>query len=164
MPKVLKPDARHATPHPLAAPETIIVGDVDITDPTRVGPPTLQMWIRFDGAPSDGTIARALLSYATDGWLIATALRPHEGYGQAMAHTDISTGVVSHTLTFHDEFEASSWLLIDHRSEFAGNGRAFGRANVFAESGAFVASFVQEALVRAFPEGQSPMGREATIF
>ncbi len=122
------------------------------------------MWVRFRGAPADDTnTARALLSYATDGWLIGTAMRPHAGIGQSMAHRKISTGVVSHALSFHDEFDPNGWLLIDHVSDFAGGGRCYGRANVFTEDGRHVASFSQEALLRHFPEGQDPSGRESTI-
>ena len=73
MPEVDPPDASAAQPNPLAAPETIIVGDVDVNDPARVGPPTLQLWVRYDGAPADQpNLLRALLAHATDGWLIAT--------------------------------------------------------------------------------------------
>jgi acyl-CoA thioesterase len=164
-PDVTSPDASSAIVHPLAAPETIIVGDVDVQDPALTGPPTLRMWVRFKGAPAgDPTVARALLAYATDGWLIATAMRPHPGIGQSMAHREISTGVVSHALSFHDEFDAGGWLLIDHTSTFAGGGRCYGKADVFTEAGALVATFTQEALLRHFPAGQDPRGKETTIF
>jgi acyl-CoA thioesterase-2 len=165
MPQTHRPDASSAVVHLLAAPETIVVGDVDINDPALTGPPTLQLWVRFRGAPAgDATVARALLAYATDGWLLATAMRPHPGIGQAMAHREMSTGVVSHALSFHDDFDANEWLLIDHESLFAGRGRCYGRANVFTENRRLVASFTQEALLRHFPAGQDPRGREATIF
>lgn len=159
------PDESRAFEHPLAAPETIIVDDVDINDPALVGPPSLQLWVRFRGAPDgDHAMARALLAYATDGWLIATAMRPHQGIGQSMAHREISTGVVSHALVFHSEFDVRDWLLIDHHSTFAGGGRCYGRANIHDARGALVASFTQEALLRHFSEGQDPTGKERTIF
>jgi acyl-CoA thioesterase-2 len=164
MPDLPAPDATAAVEHPLAAPETIIVGGVDVSDPALTGPAALQLWVRFRGAPADdGTLARALLAYATDGWLIATAMRPHQGIGQSMAHREISTGVVSHSLSFHGELDPNEWLLIDHQSSFAGGGRSFGSANVFTEAGDLVASFTQEALLRYFPAGQDPRGKEATI-
>ncbi len=107
---------------------------------------------------------RTLLAYPTDGWLIATALRPHLGYGQAIAHREISSGVVSRSISFEDEFGSEEWLLLDHESVHAGGGRVFGRADVFTEDGRLVASSSQDALVRAWPQGQSPAGREATAF
>jgi acyl-CoA thioesterase-2 len=164
MPVVPDPDPAKATADPLAAPETLIVGDVDIIDPERSGPPSLQMWVRFAGAPADDVTLRALLAYPTDGWLIATALRPHLGFGQAMAHREISTGVVSHSISFEALFAPEDWLLIDHESVHAGNGRTFGRADIYAQDGRLVASFSQDALVRAWPEGQGPAGRETTAF
>jgi acyl-CoA thioesterase II len=165
MPDIPSPDAAKAVPHWLAAPQTIVVGDVDIADPALTGPPTLQLWIRFPEAPiSDPTLARALLAHATDGWLIATAMRPHAGLGQSMAHTEVSTGVLTQDVTFHDEFDARQWLLIDHEAQATGAGRTYGRGHVFTEDGRLVASFVQEALLRRFPAGQDPRGQTSTIF
>jgi len=130
--------------------ENRIVGDVDISDPDQVGPPELDVWTRFDGAPEgDPVIDQALLAFATDGFLIGTAMRPHKGVGQAQAHVSISTGVLSHTLTFHERFSAAQWLLLAHRSTHAGHGRCYGRAEVFRADGELVASFVQDAMIRA---------------
>ena len=85
-----------------------IVGGVDLSDPDEVGPSELDVWTRFDGAPDDRIVDQALLAFATDGFLIGTAMRPHKGVGQAQAHVSISTGVLSHTLTFHEPLRASS--------------------------------------------------------
>lgn len=94
MPQVAAPLADAAEPNRYAVPETIIVGDVDIYDPASTGAPRLQMWVRFPaGRPLDTATSQALLIYATDGWLIATAMRPHVGVGQSIAHKEISTGV-----------------------------------------------------------------------
>ncbi len=67
---------------------------------------------------------RALLAFATDGFLIGTAMRPHAGVGQAQAHRTLSTGVVSRTLTFHEPGATRSWMLLRHRATFAGGGRS----------------------------------------
>lgn len=126
-----------------------VVGDVDINDPQLVGPPDLDVWVRAPGAPDDPAIDQALLAYISDGFLIATAMRPHEGVGQAQAHVTVATSVVSHTLTFHRPFAAREWLLLSHHSTFAGGGRCYGRANVFTPGGDLVASYVQDGLLRA---------------
>jgi acyl-CoA thioesterase II len=96
------------------------------------------------------------LAYATDGFLIGTAMRPHAGIGQSMAHVSISTSVLSHTLTFHEPVDAGEWHLLAHESPYAGGGRTYGRANIFSQDGRLVGSFVQDNMVRAMPERPSP--------
>ncbi len=152
MPAVALPDDTSATAQPLAAPDTIVVDGVDILDPGATGPAEITLWVRFlTNKADDPLVSQALLAHATDGWLIGAAMRPHAGIGQSMAHKEISTGVVSHSLSFHDDFSAAQWCLIDQRSVFAGNGRAFGTADVFTQTGRYVASFSQDAIVRGFP-------------
>jgi acyl-CoA thioesterase-2 len=153
---------RHADPAPPLSPpaeddpvgdgsdawQIRFVGGVDINDPDAVGPAELDVWTRFVGAPDDPAISQALLAYATDGFLIATAMRPHAGVGQSQAHVSLSTGVISHTLTFHEHCAAGEWFLLAHRSPYAGRGRAYGRADVFCSDGVLAASFVQDAMIR----------------
>jgi acyl-CoA thioesterase len=126
-----------------------IVGNVDIIDPELVGPPELDVWVRFAGAPDDPAIDQALVSYSTDGFLIGTAMRPHAGVGQAQAHVTLSTGVLSHTLTFHERCPAAEWHLLEQRATYAGHGRSYGRGEIFRSDGQLAASFVQDAMIRA---------------
>ena len=133
--------------------EIRIAGDADVNDPDAIGPPDLDVWTRFVGAPDDPSIGQALLAYATDGFLIGTAMRPHAGVGQAQAHVTLSTGVLSHTLTFHEPVHAGEWMLLAHHSTHAGHGRCYGRANVYREDGALIASFVQDAMIRPMQSG-----------
>jgi acyl-CoA thioesterase II len=123
--------------------------DADISDPQALGPPDLCVWSRFTDVPSEPWISQALLAYASDGFLIGTAMRPHEGVGQALAHVSIDTSVITQTLTFHQQFNAGNWLLAAHHSPHAGQGRSFGRADVFAQNGDLVASYSQENMIRA---------------
>lgn len=126
------------------------MGDgANIADPEALGPPELLVWSRFLEVPLGPGVSQALLSYASDGFLIGTAMRPHPGVGQDLAHVSIDTTVVTQTLTFHDDFNAGEWLLLAHRSPFAGHGRTFGRADVFTVDGRLVASYCQENMVRA---------------
>jgi acyl-CoA thioesterase II len=125
-----------------------IVDDVDVSDPDAVGPAELDVWTRFEGAPTDPAVNQALLAFATDGFLIGTAMRPHAGVGQAQAHRSLSTGVISHTLTFHEPVFVGDWVLMSNSSPYAGRGRSYGRADVFARDGRLVASFVQDAMIR----------------
>lgn len=154
---------RHADPAPDLDPpgdrpddgtwQVRVVGDVDIADPEAVGPAELDVWTRFDGASGDPLLDQALLAFATDGFLIGTAMRPHQGVGQSQAHRTVSTGVITHTLTFHEPVDAGAWMLLCHRSPYAGHGRSHGTAAVFGSAGELVASFVQDAMIRPMAEG-----------
>lgn len=158
---------RHADPMPeIGAPEDApaggngdwevrIAGGVDISDPDAVGPPQLDVWTRWKGAPEDPILGQALVAYTTDPFLIGTAMRPHAGIGQAQAHHTLSTGVISHTLTFHEPVAAGEWLLLSHHATYSGHGRVHGRANIF-QRGELVGSFVQDSMARRIPEGRSP--------
>lgn len=129
--------------------EVQVVGDVDINDPDAVGPAELDVWTRFAGAGEDRALSQALLSFATDGFLIGTAMRPHKGVGQSQAHKTLSTGVLTHTITFHEPFSAGEWLLLRNRSPYAGRGRSYGTADVYTARGELVASYVQDNMIRA---------------
>jgi acyl-CoA thioesterase len=68
--------------------------------------------------------------------------------------------VLSQTLTFHEGFDARDWLLLAHRAPYAGRGRGYGQADVFDTDGRLVASYVQENMIRDFPDGQAPAAGE----
>jgi acyl-CoA thioesterase II len=130
--------------------EVAVVGGVDLNDPAAVGPPELDVWVRFSGVPGDEPgMTQALVGFITEGFLIGTAMRPHPGVGQAQAHRTLSTGVLGHTVTFHEPCDASEWLLISHWSPYAGHGRSYGRGEVFRSDRQLVASFVQDSMIRA---------------
>jgi acyl-CoA thioesterase II len=139
-------------PSPRPGWDVSVPEDVDLSDPEAVGPPEFLVWSRFGQAPDDEWASQALLAYASDGFLIGTAMRPHPGVGQSMAHVSIATTVIRHTLTFHDAFHAGDWLLLAHRSPHAGGGRSYGRADVFTETGCLVASYEQENMIRALAQ------------
>lgn len=146
-PKIGDPEAFSTVGH-LPGWEIRVVDDIDIGDPDLVGPPTLDVWTRFPDAPDTPGINEALLGFATDGFLIGTAMRPHEGVGQAQAHVTLSTAVLSHTLTFHEPFAARDWMLLSHTATHTGHGRSYGRGEVFDTDGSLIASFVQDAMIR----------------
>jgi acyl-CoA thioesterase len=133
--------------------ELRIVDGVDLWSvDAPTGPAETFLWARAPALPDVPSVHRGVLAWATDGFLIATALRPHSGIGQDDAHRGISTGVVGHTIVFHDDFRADEWLLLAHRSPHAGGGRTFGSADVFTEDGRLVASYVQTNMVRFFAD------------
>jgi acyl-CoA thioesterase-2 len=155
MPEVAGPDDSPDTGQGgLLAPgsDLRVVGGVNTWDPdASVAPAELFIWVRLPSGPGgadDPVLAQALLAYGTDGFLIGTAMLPHAGVGQNMAHRNIGTGVVSHTLTFHERVPVGEWLLLAHESPYAGRGASYGRAHVFTRDGRLVASFVQENMIR----------------
>jgi acyl-CoA thioesterase-2 len=165
---------RHQTPMPeVPGPDTLalgyrdedirIVGGVDINDATTVGEPSLQIWTRYLDAGTDPAVGQGLVAYTSASLLIGTAMRPHEGVGQSAAHAAFSTGIIGHTISFHEPFDAREWLLLDHTSTFAGRGRAYGTGEIFRSDGRLVASYSQEGMIRHFPDGVSPEGQESTI-
>lgn len=129
--------------------EYVIVDDIDVNDSTAdPRPPILDMWYRSVDTPTERAIDQAVLAWATDGFLIGTAMLPHAGVGQDKAHVSINTGVVGHTLTFHRPFSLSDWALIRHEALVACGGRSYGRCNVFDPTGSLVASYVQDSMIR----------------
>jgi acyl-CoA thioesterase-2 len=148
----IAPPADESSPDPNHPWCVSIVGDVDLSDPDQVGPPDLNIWTRFVGAPSDPVVDQALIAYASDPFLIGTAMRPHPGVGQAQSHATLSTGVITHTITFHEPASAAEWILLSQHSTYAGRGRCYGTANVFDREGRLVASYVQDAMIRPMKE------------
>jgi acyl-CoA thioesterase len=142
------PEGAAVQPPLLAGWEVRHEDGADIVDPAALGPPELRMWSRFGTDRDDPVAARALLAWASVGSFIGTAMRPHPGLGLAIAHHEVSSGVLSHTLTFHDGFSAGEWLLLALRSTFAGGGRVFGTGQVFTGDGRLVAGCQQEAMLR----------------
>jgi len=133
--------------------ELRIVDGVDLWSvDAPTGPAETFLWTKAPALPDFAPVHQAVLAWATDGFLIATALRPHAGVGQDDAHRGLSTGVVGHTIVFHEPFRADEWLLLAHHSPYAGRGRTFGTADVFTEDGRIVASYVQTNMVRYFAD------------
>jgi acyl-CoA thioesterase II len=137
--------------------ELRIVDGVDLWSvDAPTGPAETFLWAKAPALPDDPGhdqgVHQAVLAWATDGFLIATALRPHPGIGQDDAHRGLSTGVVGHTIVFHEPFRADRWLLLAHHSPYAGRGRTFGTGDVFTDDGRLVASYVQTNMVRFFAD------------
>jgi len=138
--------------------EGLIVGGIDTwNDEEPLRPPVQNVWTRH---PDNFSVPvnQAVVSWATDGWLIGTAMLPHEDHNEGHAHKTISTGVISHTLNFHDRFRTDEWLLICNESIWAGRGRTHGRGNIWTEEGGLVATYTQDNLVRGWADGKDHTG------
>lgn len=160
-------DPEAATPAPDLAEgdaEVRLAGAVDLAAVAPAGPPELLAWIRWPSAPpGDRARNHALAAWYTDSLLIGAAMRPHEGIGMGMAHEALSTGVVTHTLTFHEPFDAAGWHLVSNESTYSGGGRVYGTGRIHTAEGRLVASFVQDAFVRAFPAHVTRRGASSGV-
>ena len=112
------------------------------------------VWTRYPDAPdpsvaSSVAVHQGVLAWATDGYMIGAALAQHAGYDESEAHRSIATGVVSHSISFHDRFDVRQWLLLANDSVWAGRGRAHGRCDVFDAGGRLVATCTQDAMVKS---------------
>ena len=158
MPDVGSPDMAVPLDWAEEGSEVRVVDGVDLAATEVTGPPELSVWTRFTAAPDDIAVNQALLSWYTDPFLIAASMRPHEGIGAGLAHQAISTGVLTHTLSFHEPVRATDWHLLAQRGTYAGGGRSYGRGEVFTQDGRLVASFVQDSMVRSFRDTQTARG------
>jgi acyl-CoA thioesterase II len=158
MPAVAGPEAAPPYEMGVSGRELRIVDGAYTADPEAVGPPELHAWLRYREAPSEPYLAQALLAHFTGHLSIATAMRPHRGIGEAMAHRSLTTGVLAITLSFHDPVRVDEWMLYAHESAHAGRGLAYSRAQIFTESGRLVASFSQESMLRGLAEAAQGRG------
>lgn len=162
VPELPPPDPASAVSDAAVFPgaEYVIADGVDLMSSSApAGPAELTVWYRSPETPDDAVVNQAVLAWGTDGFLIGTAMRPHPGIGYDRAHVDVSTGVISHTLTFHRPFSMRDWILLSHESPFAGGGCSYGRCHAFDSAGNLVASFVQDNMIRAMPrrDGRSAL-------
>lgn len=151
MPAVADPDASTPYDLPLVGREVRLAGGADFADPEKVGPPNLDVWVRYAHPPGDAELRQALLAEPCGPFTIGTSMRPHAGYGQAQAHQTLSTGVLSLTIRFHAASALDDWLLYAHESVHAGRGLCDGQGRIFERSGRLVATFQQTGLLRPLP-------------
>ncbi|HLY82683.1 MAG TPA: acyl-CoA thioesterase domain-containing protein [Acidimicrobiales bacterium] len=135
--------------------EMITVGDPGSNGPGGV--PAMYFWHRHANSYESPAVNQAILSWATDGLLIGLAIEPHQDVLKISdAHRTVSTGVIGHTVNFHERFDVGQWLLFAHEATYAGRGRVHGRGLVFTEDGRLVATFNQDSMVRGIEGNLDP--------
>jgi uncharacterized protein (DUF427 family)/acyl-CoA thioesterase len=127
-------------------------------DPDRIGPPEIYAWCRFKHAPAKSYLHTALLAQSTTHWTIAAAMRPHAGFGENIAHSTLSTGVMSISMAFHEVVDVTQWLFYANPAVYSGNGLAQGEGHVFTEDGRLVATYTMQAMIRNFQRTPEEMG------
>lgn len=121
------------------------IGDYDLLDP-KPASDINALWFRLvrpvQASPS---MHQCLLTYASDMYLLASALRPH---GQSWLTGGVMTASLDHAIWFHGPLDFNDWHLYAMDSPWSGGARGFNRGSVFARSGRLVASTAQEGLIR----------------
>ncbi len=108
--------------------------------------PVAHTWFRAVAPlPNAPRIQRAVLAYASDMTLLATATLPHT---EVFLKGALMATSLDHAIWFHDDFRADEWLLYACDSPWAGRARGFNRGSIFTADGRLVASVAQEGLMR----------------
>jgi acyl-CoA thioesterase len=126
---------------------------------TAGGVPVMCFWTRMPGPVGSVAASQAILAWATNGWLIELSMRRHRDTVRIEdAHRSLSTGVIGHSLNFHREFDAGSWILVSQEATFAGKGRVHGRGAAHTQEGTLIATFSQDGMVKqGGAGGHSPL-------
>lgn len=112
--------------------------------------PRRRVWIRPRGLlPDDERIHAAVLAYASDMGLIATARMPHKIPRNRPGLGAQPSASLDHAIWFHHPPRFDDWLLYVSESPVAHAARALIFAELWARDGRRVASVVQEGLIRA---------------
>lgn len=121
------------------------IGGYDLFDP-KPASDVNALWFRLV-RPVDASDAmhQCLLTYASDMYLLGSALRPH---GQSWFTGKAMTASLDHAIWFHGALNFGDWHLYSMDSPWSGGGRGFNRRTVFARDGRMVASTAQEGLIR----------------
>ncbi|GAB3014698.1 DUF427 domain-containing protein [Mycobacterium bourgelatii] len=130
-------------------------------DPDRIGPPVINVWVRFREAPRERSLQSALLAQSTTHWIIAAGMRPHPGFGEARAHITLSTGIMKADIAFHDDVDIADWLLYTNHAFWAGRGLVQGDGRVFTRDGRLAASYTVQAMVRDFAADPAAIGHDS---
>jgi acyl-CoA thioesterase-2 len=121
------------------------VEEIDPIEP-RPRPAVRHLWFRAQGQLADDTLVhQAVLAYASDYGLLATALQPH---GLSVRSPGLQVASLDHALWLHAPFRVDDWLLYAIDSPAAAGARAFARGSIFTREGRLVASVAQEGLTR----------------
>jgi acyl-CoA thioesterase-2 len=157
------PEAAYAVEMPLRGRQLRLDGIKDCDSPDEVGPPIIDAWLRYDTVPERDDLRRALLSHFTGHLSMSTTMRAHPGIGTSQAHHQVSTAVMGIGVTFHDPVQWDGWLRYHHESTFAGAGMAYVRGQILTEDGRLLASFTQDAMIRALDGSASAVQTAARL-
>jgi acyl-CoA thioesterase-2 len=158
MPDVPGPEASENFDFSVIGRECRFVNGDYSPDPDRIGPPELHCWIRHRENPAELYLKQAMLAQPVTHFTIAASMLPHKGFGEAMAHRTISTGVLTATIAIHQDPDLTEWLLYTNPSVFAGRGLAQGEGRIYTQAGKLVATYSVQVMVRKFDREPNAIG------
>ena len=121
------------------------VDPVDPFEPEQRDP-VKHLWFRAEGTmPEEPILHQAVLAYASDYGLLATAVLPHR---LSFMMRRVQAASLDHAVFFHRPFRVDDWLLYAMDSPAAYGARGLTRGTIFTRDGSVVASTVQEGLLR----------------
>jgi acyl-CoA thioesterase len=129
----------------------VILGS-QLDGPDDVGPAELPTWIRCPNVPPEQHVQQGLASFISNFPLVGVAMRPHAGLSAELSHLKVTTGVLAHTISFHEELDLSEWTMLNYEVPSAGRGRYSGRGQILNLRGEHVASFAQDGMIRALAD------------
>jgi acyl-CoA thioesterase-2 len=128
--------------------EARLIGDVGL-DVDGAAAADLAFWMRCPDF-IDTALAQPVIAYISDWPLIGTLLKAVPGVSHRDAHVSVQTGVVTHSVWFHQPFDVAQWLRVQIHGVRLAGGRGFGTGDIYTQGGSLVASFAQENVIRPF--------------
>ncbi len=162
-PPAAGPAAAYPVSMPLRGRELRIEGVRDYGSPDEVGPPVLDAWLRYDAVPERDDLRRALVAHFTGQLSISATMRAHPGVGTSQAHHTLSTAVMGIAVSFHDPVAWDGWIRYHHDSTYVGAGMSYVRGQVLTAGGRLIASFTQDAMIRALGPGAASIPAESRL-
>jgi acyl-CoA thioesterase II len=121
--------------------------------------PRTASWMRATAELGpDPRTHQAILAYASDMALLATAMRPH---GVNWQTPGLQSASLDHAMWFHRRSDFNRWHLYNQDSPSASGGRGLVRGSIFSQDGRLVASVAQEALIRVRKPEATPRGSDS---
>ncbi len=147
-PAVGRPEDAVATELDMLPIDVRVVDGIDLSDPA-VRPPRFNLWLRVPRPLGDDQAHhQGILAFASDLTLIGTTLLPIDGLSQADSPGRLHTAPVTHSIWFHRPLRIDDWVLFAQESPILAGARGFGTGHAYDASGALVASFAQESMIR----------------
>jgi acyl-CoA thioesterase-2 len=121
------------------SPTTLVARRGEVADGQR-------FWLRSrDPLPATAMAHACALTYASDMYLLSTALAVH---GLSVRNGGYRASSLDHAIWFHRPCRVDDWLLYEQSSPTSAAGRTYSTGRVFDHDGLLIASVAQEGLVR----------------